>query len=95
MTGDVGARATVGLATGVFRSNLPDFEFPQVLAVSRNVYTERFPLADLDEDEVDDDCDNCPDVANPQQEDADGDGVGDACETCPEGPCDHRNGSWT
>lgn len=35
---------------------------------------------DEDEDGVADDCDNCPDVYNPDQADTDDDGVGDACE---------------
>jgi len=37
---------------------------------------------DADSDGVQDACDNCPDDANPGQEDGDGDGVGDACEDC-------------
>jgi hypothetical protein len=36
--------------------------------------------ADLDGDDVCDDGDNCPIVANPSQEDTDGDGTGDGCE---------------
>jgi hypothetical protein len=35
---------------------------------------------DEDGDGVDDNCDNCPTVANAQQRDTDGDGLGDACE---------------
>jgi hypothetical protein len=38
------------------------------------------PLSDEDADGVPDVFDNCPDVANPGQEDVDGNGVGDACE---------------
>jgi hypothetical protein len=41
---------------------------------------------DADEDGVCDDDDNCPTVANPNQEDQDEDGVGDACDGCPDDP---------
>lgn len=35
--------------------------------------------ADMDKDGIDDVCDNCPEVSNPDQEDCDANGVGDAC----------------
>lgn len=40
----------------------------------------RCEVQDRDSDGVDDDSDNCPDVANPDQANSDGRGAGDACE---------------
>ena len=34
-------------------------------------------------DNVGSECDNCPDVYNPDQVDTDGDGIGNACDNCP------------
>jgi hypothetical protein len=39
-------------------------------------------IPDDDGDELPDGLDNCPEIANPGQEDDDGDGVGDACDQC-------------
>ncbi len=37
---------------------------------------------DSDNDGIPDSTDNCPNTANPNQEDTDGDGIGDACDDC-------------
>ena len=42
------------------------------------------PPADQDADGVADADDNCPLLANPNQEDTDGDGIGDTCDNCPD-----------
>lgn len=43
---------------------------------------------DEDGDGIDDACDDCPHLANPDQADRDGDGVGDVCDPHPEQPID-------
>jgi len=43
---------------------------------------------DEDGDGIDDNCDDCPTVADPMQGDLDGDGVGDACDPNPTTPGD-------
>jgi len=42
--------------------------------------------ADSDEDGINDDEDNCPDVYNPDQADSDSDGIGDVCDNLPNIP---------
>jgi len=41
------------------------------------------PDNDLDDDGVNDDTDNCPNLENAGQEDNDTDGIGDVCDNCP------------
>jgi hypothetical protein len=41
---------------------------------------------DGDQDGLPDSVDNCPDIANPDQEDTDEDGLGDPCDRCPNDP---------
>jgi len=54
------------------------------LLAQHGILPPRFTVGDdSDGDGLQDDCDNCPNDANPNQEDADGDGIGDACDNCP------------
>ena len=48
--------------------------------------------SDMDQDGVNDLCDNCPSVANPDQTDTDNDGMGDACDESQQPPsCNAQN----
>lgn len=47
--------------------------------------------SDMDQDGVNDRCDNCPSTANAGQEDSNGNGMGDACETVPQETCEQQH----
>ena len=47
--------------------------------------------SDMDQDGVNDSCDNCPSVANPGQQDTNGNGMGDACEQVPQQTCQEQH----
>ena len=49
-------------------------------------------VTDVDGDQVCDDVDNCPVVANPSQTDGDADGFGDSCDGCPLDPAKQAPG---
>ena len=50
------------------------------------------PVGDADGDGICDGMDNCPAVANFDQQDGDGDGVGDVCDACPNDPDNNIDG---
>ncbi|KAA3637410.1 MAG: choice-of-anchor B family protein, partial [Calditrichaeota bacterium] len=49
-------------------------------------------IPDDDFDGIDDDCDNCPGLSNPNQIDSDVDGIGDLCDACPNDPYNDSDG---
>ncbi len=81
----------------------PDFVYQQsVLNVAERAWTffdkHALPLPDADGDAINDQDDNCVNVANPDQADADGDCIGDACKCSTPADCDDGkfcNGSET
>jgi len=68
-------------------SQYSDWDFDDVVyTVSARLDRPVCTGPDRDGDGIPDMCDNCPSVANPNQQDTDGDLVGDACDNCPEVP---------
>ncbi len=82
-----------GLADAKSSTNLADYSLTPAAAVLTNNAGQTFtitelqcpndPDADIDDDHVCGDVDNCPDAANADQADTDDDGFGDACDGCP------------
>ncbi len=92
-------RLSIGQATGIYDDNLLLLGFPPpVLDIPVPGLGDVFFAldgsagGDGDDDGVPDDEDNCPDVSNPDQEDADNDGMGDACDVCPDDPDNDLDG---
>ncbi|MBN2108528.1 MAG: thrombospondin type 3 repeat-containing protein [Deltaproteobacteria bacterium] len=57
--------------------------YPTAVFTPTSTTTTTVALPDADGDGIPDASDNCPVIANPQQNDADGDGVGDVCDETP------------
>lgn len=75
----IGARNITGVPDRFFDGKIDDLRI-----YARNLSGEEIAmLTDLDQDEVIDSIDNCPDIYNDGQEDIDEDGIGDVCDNCP------------
>lgn len=60
-----------------------DYHFPIDQSLFNQAYQELFYiLYDVDADGIENDYDNCPEIANSYQEDTDEDGFGDVCDNC-------------
>jgi hypothetical protein len=79
----VGVIDTDGFLTAELRE-LRGKDYQQVLLFADGfiIGVSAFPSGDTDGDGWADVDDNCPLIANPNQEDIDGDGVGDGCDNC-------------
>jgi len=66
-------------------------------SVTWSTWIGTFSVSDADVDGVEDSVDNCPDDANPNQEDADNDDIGDVCDALlndPNKQCVNQTGNW-
>ncbi|MEL6987478.1 MAG: thrombospondin type 3 repeat-containing protein [Bacteroidota bacterium] len=71
-------RNTYTNVVNCFWNYLQDFNFA---SGESRVFFQSNPIADIDNDGVQDSLDNCPNTPNPNQDDFNNDGIGDACQS--------------
>jgi len=67
----------------IYGRALSGLEIQTIVFANNNGKCKLFTFVDSDGDGFRDCADNCPNIANPLQEDTDGDGTADACDNCP------------